>query len=105
MDKLRDPKARTAFILQLKNRFQKLVDAENHTEPDMTGINTMWEQVKTAYTQTGKNLLGKLTEEEEGVDHNRYLACHREQENPEEESHADQFGKAEREIQAAVQGS
>ena len=40
--------------------------------------------------------------EEEGVDHSRYLASHREQENPEEESHGHQIRETEREIQAAV---
>ena len=28
-------------------------------EPDMTGINTMWDQVKTAYTQTSESFLGR----------------------------------------------
>ena len=27
-------------------------------EPDTTGINTMWDQVKTAYTQTSESFLG-----------------------------------------------
>ena len=43
VEKLRVSKARSAFILQLKNKFQVLADAENHTEPDTTGINTMWD--------------------------------------------------------------
>ena len=45
---------------------------------------------------------GKQTEEEEGVDHSRYLASYREQESPKEESHGNQIREAEREIQAAV---
>ena len=62
----------------------------------------MWDQVKTAYTDQ-RIFLGTSAEEEEGVDHN--LACHREQENHEEESHGVQFEEAEREIQEAVLGS
>ena len=36
------------------------------------------------------------------MDHSRYLASHREQENPEEESHGHQIRETKREIQAAV---
>ena len=38
-----------------------------------------------------QSLLGTPTEEEEGVDHGRYLASHRKQESPEEESHGHQI--------------
>ena len=56
--KLRDPKARSAFVLQLKNKFQALADDENMTPPDMTGIDTMWDQLRTAYTQSSEVCLG-----------------------------------------------
>ena len=52
-----------------------------------------------------RNLLETSAEEEEGVNHNRYLASHREQENLEEESHGDQVGEAERDRHATIQGS
>ena len=45
---------------------------------------------------------GIQTEEEEGVDHSRYLASYREQESPKEERHGNRIREAEREIQAAV---
>ena len=59
VEKLRDTKAKNAFILQLKNKFQALMDAKNYTQPDTTVINTMWEQVKTAYTQASETCLGQ----------------------------------------------
>ncbi|KAK7485530.1 hypothetical protein BaRGS_00023218 [Batillaria attramentaria] len=55
VEKLRHPRSKTALVHQLKNKFQALADAENHTPPD---INTMWERVKTAYTQTSEDCLG-----------------------------------------------
>ena len=57
--KLKEPRARRTLItLQLKNKFQALADAEKHTPPRTSDINTMWEQIKTAYTQTNRNCLG-----------------------------------------------
>ena len=44
-------------------------------------------------------LPGTQTEEEEGVDHSRYLAGHREQQSPEQESHGHQIRETEREIE------
>ena len=56
IDKLQDPGTKNAFTLQLKNRFQALADAEKHTPPN--DINSLWEQIKGAYTQTSKAYLG-----------------------------------------------
>ena len=57
--KLREPRARSTFNLQLKNKFQALVDAEKHTSPGTSDINTMWEQIRTVYTQTRETCQGR----------------------------------------------
>ena len=49
--KLKDPRAKSTFTLQLKNKFQALPDAEKHTPLGESGIDTMWEQIRVAYTQ------------------------------------------------------
>jgi len=59
VEKLRNTKVKSAFTLQLKNKFQALVDTENYTPPDTTNINTMWKQVRTAYTQASETCLGQ----------------------------------------------
>ena len=59
MEKLRDPKAKNAFILKLKNKFQALADAENYTQTESAGIDTAWKQVRSAYTQTSEPCLGR----------------------------------------------
>ena len=45
------------------------------------------------------------TEEEEGVDHSRYLASHQEQEIPEEVSHGHQIREAKRAVLRSRAGS
>ena len=59
VEKLRDPKAKNAFILKLKNKFQALADAENYTQTESAGIDTWWKQVRSAYTQTSEACLGR----------------------------------------------
>ena len=49
--KLKEPRAKSTFTLQLKNKFQALADAGKHTPPGESGIDTMWEQIRVAYTQ------------------------------------------------------
>jgi len=39
--KLKEPRARSTFTLQLKNKFQALADAEKHTPPGTSDINSM----------------------------------------------------------------
>ena len=55
METLKDHRAKKTFTLQLKNKFQALAHAENYTLTATNDINTMWEQVITAYRQTSKN--------------------------------------------------
>lgn len=57
-EKLHDPKVKGFFLLQLRNRFQGLADMDDHTEPNANEINTMWEQIKTAYMKTSETCLG-----------------------------------------------
>ena len=59
VEKLKDPRTNKTFTLQLKNKFQALTDAENHTPTGTNDINTMWEQVRTAYIQTSETCLGR----------------------------------------------
>ena len=42
VEKRRDLKVKTAFILQLQNKFQVLADAEDQTLEDSRDINTKW---------------------------------------------------------------
>ena len=57
--KLKEPRAKSTVTPQLKNKFQALADAERHKLPGTRDINTMWEQIKIAYTQTSKAYLGR----------------------------------------------
>ena len=36
-----------------------MADAEEHTPPGTSDINTMWEQIRMAYTQTSETCLGR----------------------------------------------
>ena len=55
---LKEPRAKSTYTLQLKNRFQALADAETHAVPSMSIINTIWEQIRIAYTQISEACLG-----------------------------------------------
>ena len=55
--KLKEPRAKSTFTLQLKNKFKALADAEKYTPPGASDINTMWEQIRKTYTQTSETCL------------------------------------------------
>ena len=55
--KLKEPRKKSTFILQRKNKFQVLADAEEHIPPGTSNINTMWEKIRIAYTQTSETCL------------------------------------------------
>ena len=57
MEKLRDLKLKTAFTLQLKNKFQVLADAEDQTQEGSGDINAKWQQLRIPYEQTCKACL------------------------------------------------
>ena len=85
--KLKEPRVKSTFNLQLKNKFQALADAEEHTPPGTNDINTMLGEYQNSLYKDQCNLPVTPTEEKEGMDHSRYMASHWEQESPEEESH------------------
>ena len=62
----------------------------------------MWEQTRIACTQISEACLGCRAEEEEEVNHSKYLGSHREEESLDEETRGHQIREAEREIQVAV---
>ena len=59
VERLRDPRTKSSFVLQLKNKFQALADAENYTQQEPVSIETTWKQIKTAYTQTCETHIGR----------------------------------------------
>jgi len=50
VNKLNEPRTKSTFTLQLKNKLQALADAEKHAPPGASDINTMWEQSIIAHT-------------------------------------------------------
>ena len=51
------PGVRVIDILQLKNKFQTLADAEKHTPPGTSDINTIWEQIRILSLYTDQRSL------------------------------------------------
>ena len=62
----------------------------------------MWEQTRIACTQISEACLGCRAEEEEEVNHSKYLGSHREEESLDEETRGHQIREAEREILPAA---
>ncbi|XP_063960175.1 craniofacial development protein 2-like [Lytechinus pictus] len=60
VEKLKDPKVRSSFILQLQNRFQTLAGLDD----TMQEVNDIWDRTKTAYNETSKTCLGYRVKEE-----------------------------------------
>ena len=59
--KLRDPKVKTSFVTELRNRFQLLSDqgdTQQGTDIDKDEIDTRWEETKQAYLKTSETCLG-----------------------------------------------
>ncbi|XP_012943709.1 uncharacterized protein LOC101861615 [Aplysia californica] len=54
---LNDGNVRSAFRLELKNRFQALQDLEE-TTPNTDEVNTQWKHIVEAYTENSKTCLG-----------------------------------------------
>lgn len=54
VEKLKDPKVRSAFVVQLRNSFQALADMEDHTYPDTDVINDRREHEKKGYLKTSE---------------------------------------------------
>ena len=45
---LKEPRAKSTFNLQQKNKFQALEDAGKHTPPGTSNINTIWKQIRVS---------------------------------------------------------
>ena len=56
-DKLKDRKVRNTFVTQLRNRFDVLT-TETH---DSNDVNSIWDDIKSAYKETSKHCLGFKT--------------------------------------------
>ena len=57
-EKLRDPKVKSTFVLQVKNRFQAMQNLEEEAVDPGTEINRRWERVATVYTGSTEECLG-----------------------------------------------
>jgi len=66
-NKIKEPRAQSNLTLQLKNKFQALADAEKYIPPGTSDINTMWEQIRIAYTQTSEACLGRQQKRKEWI--------------------------------------
>ena len=58
-EKLQDPKVRTAFITQHRNRLQALADMEDYCALESDPVNSVWKKtVVRIYTESSKFCLG-----------------------------------------------
>ena len=57
-EKLRDPKMKSAFVLQVKNRFQALQNLEEEAVDAGTEMNRRWERVASVYKESCEECLG-----------------------------------------------
>ena len=57
-EKLRDPKVKRAFVLQVKNRFQALQNLEEEAVDPGREINSRWERVVSVYRKSSEECLG-----------------------------------------------
>ena len=58
-EKLQDPKVRTAFITQPRNRLQALADMEDYCALESGPVNSVWKKtVVRIYTESSKFCLG-----------------------------------------------
>ncbi|XP_073670211.1 uncharacterized protein [Paramisgurnus dabryanus] len=58
VEKLQNPKIKSTFVLQLRNKYQALAAMEDYTKPEQLDVNTRWEHLKAAYLQTSEGCLG-----------------------------------------------
>ena len=57
-ENLRDPKVKTAFVLQVKNGFQPLQNFEQEAIDPGTEIIGRWERVASVYKESSEECLG-----------------------------------------------
>ena len=58
IEKLRDPMVKSAFVLQVKNRFQALQNLEEEAVDPGREINSRWERVVSVYRKSSDECLG-----------------------------------------------
>ena len=58
VNKLDDPAVKKSFLIQLKNRYQALVEVDDHTNNNVDEINSLWNTVKKSYQETSKEIMG-----------------------------------------------
>ena len=57
-EKLQDPRVMSAFVLQVKNRFQAMQNLEEEAVDPETEINRRWERVPSIYKESFEECLG-----------------------------------------------
>ena len=55
---LKHPNVRKSFILKVRNRFEALMELDEREDNDNKGMNNNWENIVTAYSDSGKACLG-----------------------------------------------
>ena len=58
VNRLDDPAMKKSFLTQLKNRYQVLVELDDHTNDNADEINSLWNIVKKSYQETSKEIMG-----------------------------------------------
>ena len=58
VNKLDDPAVKKSYLVQLKNRYQALVELDDHTNNNVDEINSLWNTVKKSYQGTSKEIMG-----------------------------------------------
>ena len=57
VNKLDDLVVKKSFLVQLKNRYQALVELDNHTNINVDEINSLWNTVKKSYQEASKEII------------------------------------------------
>ena len=55
---LKHPNVRKYFILEVRNRFEALMELDEREDKDNEGVNKIWENIVTAYSDSGKACVG-----------------------------------------------
>ena len=58
MAQLKHPNVQRSFILEVRNRFEALMELDETEDNNNEGVNKNWENIVTAYCDSGKACLG-----------------------------------------------
>ena len=58
VNKLDVPAVKKSFLVQLKSRYQALVELDDHTNNNVDEINSLWNTVKKSHQDTSKEIMG-----------------------------------------------